>query len=355
VRFNWKRERPAETVLIHAKDHKIGDAFLQAPFFQAARARFPEARITLAVSLGGTPYSTSLAPVAAPYLDEIIEDAHLCDDWRQILGPRPLGGRRFDLVVDMQKTWWRTLAVRRIRHRMFVSAAKHYAFSDRRPPAPIKPPRLIDQLIKLLEAACAAPRAAAVPLQWYGAAERAAAERALPDGPPAIGFAPGAGEAFKRWPLERYLAVALAQIAKGRRAVFVLGPQEAGWIEAIRRVVPQAILPGWGGPEGRGAGLAPREVAAMASRLAAAVANDCGAAHILAAGGVPMLSLFGATNPTKYLPATRRLRVIQAAAGGPRAIEAITVESVLAALEELLAESEAARPAPAAADRRSPG
>jgi hypothetical protein len=32
------------------------------------------------------------------------------------------------LVIDMQKTWWRTLAVRRVRHRLFVSASRHFPF-----------------------------------------------------------------------------------------------------------------------------------------------------------------------------------------------------------------------------------
>ena len=334
-----QRDLDPATVLIHAKDHKVGDGYLQATFFQAARARFPDARITFVVSLGATAYSTSLASVVAPYIDEIVEDAHLCDHWRQMLAWRaPLAGRHFDLVIDLQKNWWRTLAVRRVRRRVFISASNHYVFSDRRPPPPIKPTRLIDQLIKLLDAVCGTPRAAVIPLTWCGPAERAAAARALPGGTPAIGLAPGAGEAFKRWPLERYIAVARDQAAKGRRAVFILGPQEAGWIDPISTAVPESVLPGWTGPDGRSSGLGPLEVTALAERLTAVVTNDCGAAHMLAAGQVPMIALFGATNPDKYLPATPTIRVIRANATGAQAIGTITTATVVNALEELLDE-----------------
>src|SRR5207249_6109458 len=132
---------------------------------------------------------------------EIIEDAHRCDDRAQMMATeRPLSGRFFDLVVDMQKTWWRTLAIRRIRHGRFISASKHYLFSSRWPRLPWKPPHLLDQYLKLLEAAGGAP-AAAPPLIWFGDSERRAAAACLPAGD-AIGLVPGAGESFKRWPLE---------------------------------------------------------------------------------------------------------------------------------------------------------
>ena len=336
--MQWRELDPA-TVLIHAKDHKLGDGYLQAAFFQAARARFPDARITFVVSLGTTAYSSSLAAVAAPYIDEIMEDTRLCDHWRKIVAwHAPLAGRHFDLIIDLQKKWWRTLAVRRIRHRVFISASNHYLFSDRRPPPPIKPIRLIDQLIKLLDAACPKPRAAAVPLTWGGPAERAVAARVLPDGAPAIGLVPGAGEKFKRWPLERYISVARDQAAKGRRVAFILGPEEAEWIDPISTAVPESMLPGWSGPDGRGSGMKPLEVTALAERLTAVVTNDCGAAHMLAAGQVPMIVLFGATNPDKYAPATPTLRVIRAEATGAQAIESIAVETVVDALESLLDE-----------------
>lgn len=332
----WQREFHPQSVLIHAKDHRVGDAFLQVPFYQSARARFPDARMTLVVSLGGTPYATSMAQVIKPYIDEIIEDAHLCDHRGQMFQrERPLGGRRFDLVIDMQKTWWRTLAIRRTRHRRFISASKHYLFSSRRPRRPIKPPHLLDQFMKLLEAAGEAERAQKIAVRWYGEAERRAAGTCLPGEDASVGFVPGAGEAFKRWPLERFCAVAQAQARMDRRPVFILGPLEENWIDQVAALVPEARFPGWRGPGSKPGGLEPLEVAALGERLGTVVTNDCGTAHMLAPSGVAMLSLFGATNPVKYRPATSMLRVLQRESKGAEAIQAISVEDVLDAHEAL--------------------
>lgn len=332
----FRRAVKPRSVLIHAKDQVIGDAFMQLPFFQSARERFPEAHITLCVSLGSTAYSTSLAAAITPYIDEIIEHAHLCDNWTQIFDRKPpLGSRRFDLVIDMQKNWWKTLAIRRIRHRVFISAAKHYVFSDRIPAGPLKPPHLLDQLIRLLDAASggAVP---IVPQPRFGAAERAAAKHALPEGAPAIGLVPGAGEQFKRWPIERYVELARLQLSLGRRVAFVLGPNERDLIEQLRQAVPAALFPGWHGPGRKEGGLTPLEVAALGERLDVVVTNDCGTAHMLALGCVPMICLFGATNPVKYRPASPTVHIIRSSATGAEAMSAIDVASVCEAIEVLM-------------------
>src|SRR5260370_692539 len=99
------------TVMVHAKDHKVGDGFLQVPFFSSLRSRFPDARITLAVSIGSSAYASTLNEVVSPFVDEVIENAGLCLRKSQVfIWHRPFDGRDFDLVIDMQENWWRTLA-----------------------------------------------------------------------------------------------------------------------------------------------------------------------------------------------------------------------------------------------------
>src|SRR5207247_780881 len=115
-------------------------------------------------------------------------------------------------------------------------------------------------------------------------------------------------------------------------------------IAAIQAGVPEALLPGWVGPGARPGGLQPLEIAALGERLQAVVTNDCGTAHMLAAGQAPMLSLFGATNPVKYRPATPIHRVLQRSSAGAEAIEAISVDEVSDALDLLIA---SLAPAPA--------
>ncbi len=83
---------------------------------------------------------------------------------------------------------------------------------------------LVDQLLALVAAAAGRvvrpSHVASLPEPWY-----AAADEILPPGPAYVGLAPGAGrkETGKCWPLERFIAVAGEQAAKGRVPVFFLG------------------------------------------------------------------------------------------------------------------------------------
>lgn len=326
------------TILVHAMDHSIGDGIIQVPFFWSLRRRFPDAHVVLAVSIGGSAYSLLLNRVIAPFIDEVIEDCGICLRKSQALAwRRPLDGRRFDLVLDIQKTWWRTLAVRRVRHRIFVSASKHFLFSDRWPRSFRKPERLIDQFMMLLDALRREPVAEVPPPRWFGPDEAHLAAKLLPPGPHYVGLVPGAGDRGKCWPLELYIALARAQTERGRRPAFILGPQEQDWLAILRNAVPEAVFPGWTDGDLDRPLLTPLLVAALGARLSAAVANDCGTAHMLAAGQAPLVSLFGYTNGAKYQPATPHCHRLEARSYGSRDVAAIPYADVAAALESLLA------------------
>ena len=64
----------ADTILVHSKDHFFGESVLQIPFFRSLRSRFPNAKITLGISIGKSPYSDSLALAVKDYVDQIEEN-----------------------------------------------------------------------------------------------------------------------------------------------------------------------------------------------------------------------------------------------------------------------------------------
>jgi len=160
----------------------------------------------------------------------------------------------------------------------------------------------------------------------------------LPEGPRYVGIAPGAGGAHKGWPLNRFEALARAEIERGRAAAFLLGPDEAGWHMGLREAVPRARFPLQedSGPP------SPLLTIAVAQRLAGAVANDSGTGHLIAAAGCPLVSLFGPTRAEKFAPAARRLEIVAAQDFGADAMEAIPLDAVGAALERIVAEPGAA-------------
>lgn len=331
-------EAPA-SILVYVGLDAVGDGLMKLPFLRALRSAFPAARITWMAGKGHTVYAGSLAPLVSGLADEVLDQANVGSRVAELLGRRPLAGRSFDLVIDTQRRLLTSLIVRRIRHRRFVSAAANFLLSDARPPAGWRrPAAMVGQLLALVELASGRPAVADAPLPRDAAIERLA-DGLLPPGPTYVGFAPGAGGRYKCWPLERYQELAARQAAEGRVPVFLLGPAEAEWVEPIRAAVPNAVLPLQGLDKAP-----PALTIALGRRLAAAVANDSGTGHMLAAADVPLVSLFGPTPPDKFAPAARRLAVVRAQDFGDAAMTAIPLGAVAGALDRLLAEA----PSPAA-------
>ncbi len=319
-----------DSILVYVGLDLIGDGLMKLPFLRALRANWPDARITWCAGSGKSVFASALRPVTEGLLDEVIETAGFGRRWRD-LWRRPLGERRFDLVIDTQRRIATSLSVRRVRHGRFISAAAGFALSDGRPVVMAKPPSMVGQLAQLVRAAGGNPDLPVAALR-LPEETRALAAELLPSGHAYVGVAPGAGNRVKSWPLEKYLE--LARGLAPRAPVFILGPGEQEWI-ARCRAVPGAILP-LQAAVARGADPSPILTIALAQRLAAAVVNDSGGGHMLAAGGAPLVSLFGPTDPAKFAPAARVLRVVRAQDFGDTAMNAIPVTAVRAALEGLL-------------------
>jgi ADP-heptose:LPS heptosyltransferase len=327
-------------ILVYSGLELLGDGVMKLPFVRALRRTWPDSRITWLAGKGKTVYAGTLAPLVHDCLDEVIEDAGIGSSARELLR-RPLPGRRFDLVIDTQRRVLTSLILRRIRTACFVSGAAGFLLSSRRPASGgRKPPAMIRQLFALLEIAAGRAVAPAFDLS-LGGEWRERAATLLPAGPRYIGIAPGAGGAHKRWPLDRFEALARAEIERGRAAVFLLGPDEAEWLPALRDAVPGARFPLQEGGAAVG-DPSPLLTIALAQRLAAGVANDSGTGHLIAAAGCPLVSLFGPTRAEKFAPAARRLELVEARSFGGDAMDAIPLAAVNAALERIVAEPGAA-------------
>ena len=322
------------TVLIYAGQELMGDGFIKLPFARALRAAHPGAHITWLAGKGRTVFAHELAPLVDGVLDAVIENAGVGSEAGELFGTRPLAGRPFDLVIDTQSRVLTTLIVRRIDHARFVSPTANFWFSDARPPRGYhKPPHLHHRLfdIAALAVGHAVKDPGPLPLPE---AFRAEAARLLPDGATYVGFAPGAGNREKCWPLDGYMALAQQQAARGRTPVFILGPNEREWHATLTAAVPGARFPN----QEPGASVSALLTLALAGRLAAAVTGDGGAGHILAEGGAPMVSLWGPTDVQKFHPRARRLKIVRAQSYGGDTMDRIPVEAVAAALDALLAD-----------------
>lgn len=153
---------------------------------------------------------------------------------------------------------------------------------------------------------------------------------------------PGAAHPRRRWPAERFAAVATALRRQGHSVVVTGGPAERS---LARTVADRAGVPAL-------ADLTLLELVSLIGRARLVVCGDTGVAHVASNYRTPSVLLFGPVSPANWGPP----------AGGPHrvlwhgdgtgdahgqqadpALLAITVEEVLTAAEELVP-SEAALP-----------
>jgi ADP-heptose:LPS heptosyltransferase len=128
----------------------------------------------------------------------------------------------------------------------------------------------------------------------------------------------------KRWPATRYAALARALAARGVTPVLIGGAAEADVLRAIRETAPEA--------RDLSGKTSLAEIASLARGAVAAVGNDTGPMHIVAAAGCPSVVLFSReSDPALCAP--------RAGAGGPApvilrrpSLDALPMEEVLAQL-----------------------
>ena len=116
--------------------------------------------------------------------------------------------------------------------------------------------------------------------------------------------APGSGHPAKNWPLNHYYALTRALTwEQGLKIGWLAGPAEAALLP---------VLSGLAGAYGHVllANLPLTRVAVVISRCRLFLGGDSGLTHLAAALGVPVLALFGPTDPRVWAPPGTRVRVL---------------------------------------------
>jgi ADP-heptose:LPS heptosyltransferase len=314
----------------------LGDSLLKLPFLRAISRACPGRPIWW-ISSNQTSMAHELAPFVGNLIARTIENAGLTVPAREVI-KRLKKLPEFDLVFDSRTRVLTVLLARTfLQHRGFFCCLPGYMLSDRRPPGRWTRPRgIAARMLSLAEAATGGPVDGRGRFEISEAARALAAAR-LPNGPVYVGLAPGSREPRKNWPRERFIALAQRLAASGRTPVFLIGPQEREALADLCSAVPSALFPEADPPD-PALKLARLELAiAVGERLAAAVANDSGIGHLLAAIDTPLVSLFGPTEIARWAPFTTRGIVVSARDHGGTTMEAIPVEAAFRAVEEVLA------------------
>jgi heptosyltransferase-2 len=302
-------------ILIRATNW-VGDAIMALPAFRAVRARFPEAHIAI---------------VARPYVADIYHGQQICDQLipydlqgahAGFSGRERLAGelraQKFDVALLLQNAFdaaWLAM-------RAGIPDRIGYARDGRRilltKAVPVPKPGEIPKheqfyYLELLLRAGWLDKVTGeqyVELSVDSQAKQHAAERLLAAGARsnALRVAIGAGASYgsaKCWPPDRFAEVANRLAAESDADIILFGT-------ANEIAVSAAITAGIRRPPIDFTGkTSVADLPALLSQCHLFIGNDSGAMHVAAAVGLPVVAIFGPTDPLGTAPITPRCTIVQ--------------------------------------------
>jgi heptosyltransferase II len=176
---------------------------------------------------------------------------------------------------------------------------------------------------------------------WVCERDRAPLDSVLanvPAGRPRVFLALRSTNREKHWPADRWAAVIEWLVTeRGCEVVFCGGPADADMHAEVVGLLAPSVA---GHVHDHSASVPLRQVGGLLARMDLCVGIDSGLPHVAASHGVPVVALFGPTDPRQWHPwktASEVVRAGSSAAEGARSMLAISVEQVTAAAERLLA------------------
>lgn len=294
----------------------VGDAIMALPALRVVRAKFPEAHIAI---------------VARPYVADIYQDQSVCDElipydpksqhrgWRgrEALAAE-LRAHKFDVALLLQNAFdaawlaWRADIPERIGYAR--DARRLLLTKAVRVPKPGEiPAHEKFYYLELLRRAGwlkELPDDQHIALHVPDTARRRAAQTLAEAGarPSAPRIAVGAGASYgsaKCWPPDRFAAALNNFLAQSDADVILFGTAaEASVSSAIAGSLRRA-------PVDLTGKTAIADLPALLSQCHLFLGNDSGAMHVAAAVGLPIVAVFGPTDPCGTAPVTTRASIVQ--------------------------------------------
>jgi heptosyltransferase-2 len=319
----------------------VGDAIMSLPALGVLRGLFPRADLTVLAAPRVAPLFRGL-----PGVTEVVSYPAQRGKWQVLWGLRG----RFDLALALPNSMESALGL----WLAGIPARVGYNTDARRPFLTLAVSgrqklaglHTIYYYLGILTAlgkfASFAPPALYLGAEEMEAAAHFLAAPGLTTSGPRVGFSPGAtyGPA-KRWPSESFAALAEnLQEEFGARVVLLGGPEDREASAHLKEHLSQPVLDLVGRTD-------LRQALGVLSHLQLLVTNDSGLMHAAAALGVPLVALFGSTDPQATGPFTPKATVLRHPLAcspcfkrtcdeGYRCLTEISVAEVLAAARDWL-------------------
>ena len=296
--------------LLLVRLREIGDVVFTTPAVRALEKRFPEAHISYLVE-------PAAAPIVAtnPHIDEVIiapRGAGLASEVRLV---RRLRSAQFDVAIDFHGgprasllTWLSGAPIRvgyEVKGRSWMYTrrvgrprelrARHSVLNqwDLLTPFGIDPPRSdLDAVEMRVDPAAATSIAQRITHSGIAAGDRLAVVHV------------SAGNPFRRWPIDSFVAVATGLAAGDSRCHVIVtsGPSERGAADRVITESRACLAPSERHRVLDFGELSLTELRAVLDDAAIYIGGDSGPLHVAATSRVPIVGLYGPTLPARSAP-----------------------------------------------------
>jgi len=325
------------------KPSSLGDIVLALPALSALHKSFPEAKISwlirpeFALLLKNHPHLTDIIPFDRKFLGKAWFHPRALACLLSLI--RQLRHGKFDLVIDLQGLF-RTASLTWLtgsQYRFGMTTARELAhiFYTHKVPQNSDCIHVVDYYLKIIQTAGASQTQVHFVLPQDSAAadsaNRLLESHDIKPNNYAV-FVPGSAHKSKCWPEYNFASLAEKMVSQFGLSIIVVGTKAEKAI--IEKIASQASV-----RVTDFAGLTSLpELVALFKQARSVVSNDTGPGHIAAALGVPLVMIFGPSNPIRLFPYRRPEtlaavnpfgRGLKLQSSNPaHAIEAITVDDV---------------------------
>ena len=226
---------------------------------------------------------------------------------------------KFNLIVDCQSKLRNTIILKQISSKAFYSSTFNNMFCyglESSPKEFRSSLNTIDYNIKN------------IPKKYFDESERL-----LPD-KNYIGFSITQGNVYrkKEWPLIKVIKLSKELVKKNKVPVFFIEKKYQELKNKIKNSIPSALF-----PEHETSLDSPALVTCLGSRMELVITIDNGIMHMLSLSKVPIISLFGPTDPIKFAPQYKNSKILDSKKiYNSKNVSDITVEDVLLAAKQFV-------------------
>ena len=319
-------------ILVFSNGEKIGDGIIKLQLLHEIKTRLPNYKLYWLTNKGKTIYSSTLKFIASNYIDEILDQADLSPFfWNKISKRYNLQDESFDYILDTQKSVIRTVALKRIKHKNFISGSANGFFSTKKIKNNRKRHYYLNYILDLLDLIVTTNRKSDFKIPISENLDGLISNILTKD-KNYIGVAPGAGEKNKIWPLENYIELCNYLERNNKTLIFFIGPDELFLKEKLHHLYPHSIF-----IEDHITGYQNIEIIMATTKyLELAISNDSGVSHMLSTGYCPLIKLFGPKDSKKFTPENPNLLSISSSDFNSKNINKIPVSRVIEEIEKVL-------------------